>query len=138
MAKIDIEMWADIVIREWVQQMKALGIGHSDALLDSFQHFITRSAGGDVSRIMFAFNYYGKFVEMRVGRGFTFDFAKSPRNKRDIKPWYTRTFMRQVHRLTELLQEQYAEDAQRVISSAVKETSIKGGGLLKGMIETEL
>ncbi len=130
---LDIDRWAEIVVKEWVVQIENLGVHDSFALTDSFTHMAYRNANGDIDKVMFLFNFYGKFAEMAVGRSMPFDWAKSPVNKREARPWYTRTFRAQVHRLRELLQEKYAGEAQRYICARIKEESLSGKGDLKGM-----
>lgn len=136
-SEVDVARWAEIVIKEWMIQIQMLDIQETYALLDSFSHHVVKNSRGDVAKVWFVFNYYGKFVEMAVGRNFPIDFAKSPGNKREPKPWYTRTFMAQVHRLQDLLQQKYAEEAKRYIATNVAEHGLRGQKVLKGMLNAD-
>lgn len=124
-----IQAWAEIAIKEWIQKISSLGIGHTDQLVDSLAHTAYTNSGGDISRVVFLFNYYGKFVEMGVGRAIPYDWAGSSSVQRTPKPWYTRTFRAEVHRLRELLQEKYANDYKRVIVATINEEHLIGAPL---------
>ena len=63
----DVESWAGNVISQWERKMDALGIGETGKLLGSFQQHVYWASMGDLDRITFLFEYYGKFVEWGVG-----------------------------------------------------------------------
>ena len=107
---LSVEAWAIIVIKRWESKIALLGIGKTGSLAQSFaQHVFTQSTG-DPEKIEFTFNYYGKFIDMGVGKG----------GSRLTKPWYSKTFYSEVKRLGELLCQKYAYDAQTSILNNIE------------------
>jgi len=96
---------------------------------------VIAASGGNVDRIEFAFNYYGKFLDMGVGKGTKLGdrpVSKSSRvladkmlgGVRQPKKWYSRTFYGESHRLFEILQKEYGRKAQVIISENINDNSI--------------
>lgn len=102
---ITVDAWAKIVIERWEQKIMNMGIRKTGRLLNSFQHFINTQAGGNPDKIVFAFEYYGKFVDMGVGRGVKLEAVES--STRRAKPWYSKTFWSQFEKLKELMVQKY-------------------------------
>lgn len=120
------EAWAEITIANWLLKIDKLGISYSFQLADSFAHHIIANAGGVVERIEFAFNYYGKFVDMGVGKGVKIADVKSlsgdrylsgkgAGNVRHPKKWYQKTFYAELMKLKDILAEKYAHKGQLAI-----------------------
>ena len=93
------------------------------------------SSGGDVQKIEFAFRYYGKFVDMGVGRGTSLGdqpismgvhklSGKFLGMKRVPKKWYSKTFYSETQRLVEILQEEYGHRGQVSISENINDNAI--------------
>lgn len=116
-----VDDWAKIVIQIWEEKMLALGISDSYQLANSFIYHILAHSGGDPTRLEFAFNYYGKFVDMGVGRGVK--LADRYNSKRTVKPWYTKTFLREVKKLAVLLAGEYAHQGAVMIVENVEDNS---------------
>lgn len=116
---LTIEAWAEITIKEFHKKIEYFGIGDTGNLANSFAHHIVTAADGDPQKIIFAFNFYGKFVDWGVGNGtdiqdmITFSFVDT--THRRPKPWYTDTFFKQIRILKHLLEEKYARKSQLVI-----------------------
>jgi hypothetical protein len=104
------QSWADIVIKRWEEKVVRLKVYKTGALLKSFEAHVSTQANGNPAFIEFAFNYYGKFVDMGVGNGITKDMAGN--GPRRVKQWYSKTFFSQVKRLGEIISEKYAYKAQ--------------------------
>ena len=102
---LTVEAWAKIVIERWELEMARAGVRGTGKLLNSFMYTIHSQANGNPELIQFAFNYYGKFVDMGVGRGVTLDTAET--TKRKPKPWYSKVFWSQFQKLKELMVEKY-------------------------------
>lgn len=119
---ITVEEWARIVIERWENRITTLNIKQTGQLLKSFTHFINTQANGDPKRITFAFEYYGKFVDMGVGKGTTINQVGSTNRK--PKPWYSKIFWSQFMKLTELLKDKYSIKSQIVIITEIEGKNI--------------
>lgn len=116
---LTVEAWADITIKTWLDKIDKLNINRTFQLYNSFVHHIVSSAGGDISRIEFAFDYYGKFIEMGVGKGVSIDdVGVSSTRKR--KPWYSRTLYIELIKLSEILAEKYAHKGVLAIVEGIE------------------
>ena len=122
---LTIQAWADIVITIWLNKMQQLNINYSYQLADSFANHIVSHSNGDIARIEFAFNYYGKFVDMGVGKGITIDDVGSPITTRRPKPWYSRTFYAEVKKLATILSEKYARKGVLTIVENIDDNALK-------------
>jgi hypothetical protein len=129
--------WAQITIKRWRRKIDRMKIGQNSSgeLFRSFQYSVLASAGGDVQKIEFAFKYYGKFVDMGVGRGTKMGdqpmshgmrrlSGKLLGMKRVPKKWYSRTFFAETQRLLEILQEEYGHQGQIIISENINDNAI--------------
>lgn len=105
---LTVQAWADIVIQIWLDKIEKLHIYDTYQLADSFVNHIITHANGDAYRIEFAFNYYGKFIDMGVGRGVKLEDAGDPNSKRKPRPWYSKTFFSEVQKLRIIFAEKYA------------------------------
>jgi len=116
---LTIEAWADITIRNWLDKIDKLNINRSFQLYNSFVHHVVSNAGGDIARIEFAFDYYGKFVEMGVGKGVSLEDVGID-TKRRPKRWYSKTLYAELIKLSELLAEKYAHKGALAIVESVQ------------------
>lgn len=112
-----IQAWADYVIERWELEIIRLGINSSGQLLKSFTSNIITQSGGNVEKIIFAYEYYGKFVDMGVGRGIKIG---NPNSSRAPKPWYNKVFYGQVKRMAEIMQEKYSNAAAVSIVESIE------------------
>lgn len=114
-----VQAWADIVIKEWDKKMTALRIGSTGTLLQSFANHVHWNAGGDMQKVEFVFEYYGKFVDMGVGNGVKLDNRDAligvGLTGRRPKPWFTDTFYKEVAKLRYILSERTARNTQLMI-----------------------
>lgn len=122
--KLTVEEWAEIVVKIWEEKMLQLEISDTFQLANSFAFHVIGNAGGDVQRIEFAFNYYGKFVDMGVGRGIKLE-DRYFGSKRISKPWYTKTFMREVRKLKFILAEKYGHLGAISIVENIDDNALK-------------
>ncbi len=127
--KLTVEAWADIVIKEWEKKIEALGIGVSQQLVDSFAHTVHTQSDGDPSRIEFAFEYYGKFVEWGVGSGVNIQdretMIAAGLTVRKKKPWYSDVFYKQLEILRHLLAEKHARHIENMVVRNLNDKDIK-------------
>ena len=117
-----VEAWADIVIKNWRQKIKELDIHEPGPLYDSFVFDVIGNAGGNPERIDFAFEYYGRFVDMGVGKGVKMGNPNNVVTKREPKKWYSKTMYRQAQKLSEILAVKYSIKGASVIREKVQET----------------
>ena len=127
------ESWALIVMEKWVKALDKYHIGITHDLQRSFTKELMK-AGGDVEKVIFKFLKYGRFPDMGVGSGWDlnglvmhrrFDRYRdtegrmtgaAPRRK---KPWYSKTFFREVAKLKAIYQEEYGQQLINVFESAL-------------------
>jgi len=113
------QAWADIVVERWEQKIVTMGIGSTQDLLKSFTSQVITDSGGNPELIRFAFNYYGRMVDMGVGKGVKASDAGLSNTTRKPKPWYNKTFAAQVHKLAEILAEKYAKKVNLIIVETI-------------------
>jgi len=102
-----LNAWAKMMINIWKDRIAKLNI-HSDrkqkeghvALFDSFLAFVEPNANGDIEKITHTFNYYGRMVDMGVGRGVKMEDAGRG-SGRIKKPWYNKAYYRSVKNAVE-------------------------------------
>lgn len=117
-----LQDWARYTAERLMKSIRRRGIGYSGALYYSIMHRLVSVAGGDVSSIKHEFNYYGKFVDMGVGRGQKIESVKSNADLialtgegRRPKKWYSKTYYAEVQELQELLSEKYGQQSIGII-----------------------
>lgn len=127
--------WAKITVKEWRRNLVRMKVMDRGALFRSFMFSVIGSAGGDVTRITLAFEYYGRFVDMGVGRGTRIGQVKENAvsrrlegkmlgNRRRPKKWYSRRLAAETLRLEEIMAEEYGIR----MTAMVKETLESGIG----------
>lgn len=131
--------WAKIAVETLQKEIDAKKIIGSGALRKSFIINVIRNAAGDASQVSLMFNYYGRFVDMGVGRGHSLSLASYNRTlisssgksrgnlkntNRDKKKWYSRRKTHQIKRLGELLGEYYNVGALDLINSELSQIEI--------------
>ncbi|MDP1624111.1 MAG: hypothetical protein Q8M08_17445 [Bacteroidales bacterium] len=130
------DSWAFYTIKIWKEKLQKLRIGQTGGLETSFLKEIIGTPAGDVIAIRFAFLYYGKFVDMGVGRGTKIGGVAENRtsralegkmlgNRRKPKKWYGKTFYAEVATLKEILAKEYGHKGALVIAENIGDNSIK-------------
>jgi hypothetical protein len=109
--------WARITIDRWRKQIQKKRIGQSGKLFNSFVSNIIRNSDGNPSKIELSFLYYGRFVDMGVGRGISIGGqmdertmrgrAEALRNARRPKKWYSPTKGAETQALAQLLAREF-------------------------------
>lgn len=105
-----IEAWAKIVIQIWEDKITRYRAYDSQSLINSLMFQVVTAANGNPALVNFFFNYYGRFVDMGVGRGVPKNGAII-QTTRVAKPWYSKAFYSQVMRLSEIYAEKYSQKA---------------------------
>lgn len=120
-----VQAWADIVLREWDKKATALGISDTHTLISSFNNHVQWHAAGNLQKVAFMFEYYGKFVDMGVGGRVNLDnrdaLISAGMTSRRPKPWFTDTFYKEVAKLRYLLSERTAENIQLLIVREIEQ-----------------
>jgi hypothetical protein len=129
------DAWAFYTIKIWREKLQKLRIGQTGQLETSFLKEVIGTPQGAVISIRFAFLYYGKFVDMGVGRGTKIGGVSENRtsralegkmlgNRRRPKKWYGKTFYAEVATLKEILSKEYGHKAALVICENLDDNSI--------------
>ena len=132
------EAWAKITIIKWKRKLAINRIGDSGTLLKSFKYNVLASAQGNVLKISLLFEYYGRFVDMGVGKGIKIGdvkesitsrkiFGKMLGNQRRPKKWYSKTFHAEVMKLSEIFAKEYGHRGVIAITENVSDKSITNG-----------
>lgn len=126
--------WLRITLERFQKAMDKTGVSKErKGLFDSFVSSVEKGGDAMVKRALIHFRFYGRFVDMGVGRGVPIgsqkakvDFLKSRNSKgqlhkygRKPKKWYSRTLAGQTKKLSELLQTHYAIGAIQVIEGSL-------------------
>lgn len=127
--QLTLSAWADIVIQIWEDKIEKLNIHESYQLIDSFTTHVVTNSNGDPEKIEFAFNYYGKFVDMGVGGYISIDDLKSGvETTRRAKAWYSKVFFSQVKKLGSILAQKYAKKAALLVVENTDDNALRWGG----------
>lgn len=116
-----VDKWAKFTREKLLARMQDYKIGKTGDLARSIKF----KKGTD--SIIFEFNYYGKFIDMGVGKGVKIGEMKELksvhsralgiRSGRKAKKWYSRTMAGQIKKLNELMAAEYG----RELAAFVKE-----------------
>ena len=109
-----VKAWADIMLKEWIAQMKVLEIGKSGNLRNSLDYFLYSNANGDHTKVSFFFEYYGLFVDMGVGNGVA--YGEHWDTNRTPKQWIDEVYKRNVKRLEHIMLDKYA---RKIVTATV-------------------
>lgn len=120
-----IEDWARYTAERLQKSITRKKIGSSGALAYSQLYELSAAAGGDIGSVKHSFNYYGKFVDMGVGRGQKIESVKGngevwQRAGRKAKKWFSPTYYGQVSELRNLLAIKYGEQAANLIKENIE------------------
>lgn len=131
------------VINEWMRRsieyfqnaMDRSGVkSQAKVLYNSLLATAIKNSDGDLKVAIIRFNYYGRYVDMGVGKGVPIggqkektDFLKYRNEKgqlhkykRKPKKWYSRTLAGRVKTLSELLAEQFGIEVIHILEQGLK------------------
>lgn len=124
--RLTVDAWADIVTSNWLEKIHKLKIGVSFQLEDSIQFELIGNSGRLPERIDFSFKYYGKFVDMGVGKNVTIELVNDKSfHRRRPKKWYTKVMYSQVMKLRDLLAKKYGHVAAISIVENIDDRSFR-------------
>ncbi len=122
--------WAEITIMRWIERQNKLKVYDTGDLQGSFEFDVVMNPGNMLKEISFGFLFYGRFIDMGVGKGLGIESVKDNRSKwaaalgqqsrRKPKKWYSPVFMHEYNRLLELLIEHYQIDILRTATTESK------------------
>jgi hypothetical protein len=121
-----VDDWARYAAERLQKSIIKHKIGHSGSLSYSVLYDLKAMSTGEVTSTVHEFNYYGKFVDMGVGRGQKIEDVKTNGDLISVvghgrrpKKWFSRTFYAEFHALGEILAKKYGEDYQRVVKESI-------------------
>lgn len=108
----------DIMILKWNREIRKMNIGKEGDLSASFTKSV--KSGADQIHGRSRFNFYGRMVDMGVGKGITLQEQKSgiaaTRSrvggslKRKPKPWYSNVWLYERNRIGEVYRDELAKE----------------------------
>lgn len=111
--------WAQMMVTIWEDRIVAQGVRDTGALLSSFKAEVVMQANGDVSKIVHSYLYYGRMVDMGVGRGISSGESQKE-STRKRKPWYNKAYYRSIQILIEKTAAMYGEQFQAILFETLK------------------
>ena len=115
---LNYEQFAMYVVQKWQAKIQALGIIDTRGLIDSFAHEVRMNSAGNAEKMIFTFKWYGRMVDMGVGKGITINDAGF--GSRKAKRWFTPTLFAEVGKLSKLM----AEDIEFRINKTIAEAFV--------------
>ena len=112
------DAWAKMMITIWEDKIIKLNVRDTGELLSSFEMHVEAAANGEVAKIVHTYNYYGRMVDMGVGRGVSKADSGQGSGGR-AKPWYNKSYYHSVKVLSEKTAELYGEQFQAVMFEAL-------------------
>lgn len=110
--------WAKMMVTIWQDKIGQLRVRDTGELFRSFLIEVAKQSNGDINKIIFSYNYYGRMVDMGVGRGVKLADA-GRENSRKPKRWYNKSWYHSVKVLTEKRAELYGEEFKLIMVEAL-------------------
>lgn len=122
---LTILYWARFTIADLQNSIRAKKIGRTHSLINSLNYkYHPESDGGGSVNI--EFNYYGKFLDMGVGKGRSIEDIRSNREiyrilgqKNKQHKWLSKPLYTQISALKFILAQKYGEDAANIIKERI-------------------
>ncbi len=133
---ITVDAWADIVIENWLDRITKLNIGYHFNLERELTVSIRQNPGGLPSVVEFSFPFYGKMVDMGVGKGVKLEDVRSGAkdyssgeggHRRRPKKWYSKIFYSEVKKLSVILAEKYGKMGALAIVENIDDNALSMG-----------
>lgn len=116
-----LDGWAQMMITIFVEKAIELNIRESGEFMESFMYDVQTNAQGDVTKIVHTYLYYGRFVDMGVGRGTKLDDREG--SERRKKEWYQKNYYRSVKKMTEELSLVFNQQIHEIIVDTISDSS---------------
>lgn len=119
--------WARYTAERLQRSLLKKKVGISGSLNYSMLYKLASlGGGGGVSSVSHSFNFYGKFIDMGVGRGQKIGDVKGNADMRGMgmggrrpKKWFSKTYYAEVAELRDLLMQKYGEQALGTIKEEI-------------------
>ena len=128
--------WALYTIERLQKSTDKRKVGVTGSLRYSLLYHLSAMADGGVSGVKLNFNYYGKFVDMGVGRGQKIEDVKSNREVYNLvgggrkpKKWFSRTLYAEVLELRNLMAKKYGEQGIQLVKDTIEDSLRNYGGV---------
>lgn len=121
-----VQAWAQYTIRDWWKEQGRKDIGITGRLGRSFKFTTMFDASGELVEVRFNFKFYGRFLDMGVGKGTKLSDVKENATSRRLegrgignarrpKKWYNQPFYYNYNKLAELLAGKLAKSGQSLV-----------------------
>lgn len=114
-----VKEWADLVIYEFEEKVRQYKI-IDRRFTNSFESHVYWHSGGNLHKVEFLYDYYGKFVDMGVGRGVSL-VTRDTQTARKPKPWFSNVFYRRLGQLRGLISSRTAQNIQFFIAQSIED-----------------
>lgn len=122
-----ISDWARYTIERLQKSIDRYKIGYTGSLRYSILYQLA-SLAGSTSGVNLEFNYYGKFVDMGVGRGQKIESIKSNREVYNLvgggrkpKKWFSKTLYGELAALREIMASKYGELGTQILKESIEQ-----------------
>lgn len=112
--------WAKYTVNHLYEALNKYQVDIGGPLFKSIKTELERN-GGHIEKVITKFNQYGRFLDMRVGRGVTIE--EGNQNRRRKKPWYAKSYYSDVTRFRVLYMQIYGQEISTQISEALQITA---------------
>lgn len=113
-----MDAWAKMMITIWQDKMIEKNIHDTGEMFQSFNTELHFQSNGDVGKIVHTYNYYGRMVDMGVGRGVKKGDVED--SGRKPKEWYGKSYYHSIKVLSEKMAELYGEEFQSIIHQTLQ------------------
>jgi hypothetical protein len=123
--KLTILYWARFTISDLQDSIRKHRIGRTHSLISSLNYSYHHEGDGD-GTVNIEFNFYGKFLDMQVGRGRKIEDISQNRliykalgQKNKNTKWLSKPVYTQISALKHILAEKFGEDAANIIRERI-------------------
>ena len=120
-----LNYWGRYTISDLQKSIRIKNIGRSHNLINSLKYNVHPESNGN-AKIIFEFIYYGRLLDMGVGRGRKIEDIKSNRavynaisQKNKNHKWLSKVAYTNIAALKNIMQEKYGEDVQNLIREGI-------------------
>jgi len=108
-----VKGWAEVAIDRFHEALDKYDIGRLDGALWQSLAYELVQANGDIERVIIKFKQYGRYIDMRVGKG-----RPISNRRRKKSPWYSKTKTREAGILRQILVRDYGINTLASIEGA--------------------